>query len=305
MATQTISNAEERQFSPQRTPWYQRSNLRRVVREITSHGLLLPVSLVMMFPLLWLFSTSLKTRADVFEYPPSIIPDPIQWSNYSEALTVLPFDLFFRNTMIIVVARLIGQIITCTMAGYAFARLKFPGRDILFWLVLIKMMLPAAVTMVPEYVMFSRLGWINTFLPLTVPAFLPGWFSSSFYIFLCRQFFRGLPVELDDAAKIDGASHFRIWWQIVLPLSKPVIATVAVFSFMTGWNDFQGPLIYISKLQLRPLALGLISFRGSYSTDWHWMMAASATMVIPVIILFFLAQNYFLRGISMTGIAGR
>lgn len=281
------------------------SGFSRVMKELFSHALLIPISIVMMFPLVWLFSTSLKTRSDVFEYPPALIPDPIQWSNYVDALTILPFDLFFRNTMIIVIARLIGQIITCTLAGYAFARLRFPGREILFWLVLIKMMLPAAVTMVPEYVMFSRLGWINTFLPLTVPAFLPGWFSSSFYIFLCRQFFRGLPVELDDAAKIDGASHWRIWWQIVLPLSKPVIATVAVFSFMTGWNDFQGPLIYISKLQLRPLALGLISFRGSYSTDWHWMMAASAAMVIPVIILFFFAQGYFLRGISMTGIAGR
>lgn len=303
----TIQAAPETPIQPNRPKSGARftNATRRVISEIFSHALLIPLSILMMFPLVWLFSTSLKTRSDVFEYPPSLIPDPIQWSNYAEALTILPFDLFFRNTMIIVVLRLIGQVITCTMAGYAFARLKFPGRELLFWLVLIKMMLPAAVTMVPEYVMFSNLGWINTFLPLTVPAFLPGWFSSSFYIFLCRQFFRGLPIELDDAAKIDGASHVRIWWQIVLPLSKPVIATVAVFSFMTGWNDFQGPLIYISKLQLRPLALGLISFRGSYSTDWHWMMAASATMVIPVIILFFFAQNYFLKGISMTGIAGR
>ena len=278
---------------------------RRALGEVVAHIGLIPIAITMLVPLLWLFSTSLKPKGLVFTYPPQFIPNPARFENYPEALTVLPFALFFRNTMIIVTARLIGQIITCTLAGYAFARLRFPGREILFWLVLIKMMLPQFVTLVPEYVMFSKMGWVNTFFPLTVPAFLPGWFSSSFYIFLCRQFFRGIPTELDDAAKIDGAGHFRIWWQIVMPLSKPVIITVAIFSFLTGWNDFQGPLIYIQKMQLRPLALGLMSFRGTFSTDWHWLMAASATMVVPVIILFFVAQRYFLQGITTTGLTGR
>ena len=297
----------ERQSIQKGAPAGKKSSLhtRKLLGAIGTHALLIPLSITMLFPLLWLFSTSLKPKGLVFTYPPQIIPDPVRWANYAEALTILPFHIFFRNTMIIVIFRLIGQILTSTMAGYAFARLRFPGRELLFWLVLIKMMLPGAVTLVPEYIMFSRIGWVNTFLPLTIPAFLPGWFSSSFYIFLCRQFFRGIPIELADAAKIDGAGHVRIWWQIVLPLSRPVIATIAIFSFLTAWNDFQGPLLYLQKLHLRPLALGLLSFKGTFSTEWHWLMAASTTMVVPVIILFFLAQQQFLKGISTTGFGGR
>ncbi len=278
---------------------------KRVLKELFAHLCLIPISITMLIPLLWLFSTSLKPKGMVFTYPPQLIPNPVRWQNYPEALTVLPFHIFFRNTMIIVVARVTGQILVSTMVAYAFARLRFPGRNFLFWMVLIKMMLPGSVTLVPEYVMFNKLGWINTFLPLTVPAWLPGWYSSSFYIFLCRQFFMGIPAELDDAAKIDGASHLRIWWQIILPLSKPVVTTVGIFSFMIAWNDFMGPLIYIQKMNLRPLALGLQSFQGAFTTEWHWLMAASTTMVVPVIFLFFAAQRYFLQGITMSGITGR
>ncbi len=278
---------------------------KRIVKELIAHLFLIPISITMLIPLIWLFSTSLKPKGMVFTYPPQLIPNPVRWQNYPEALTVLPFHLFFRNTMIIVTARVTGQILISTMVAYAFARLRFPGRNFLFWLVLVKMMLPGSVTLVPEYVMFNKLGWVNTFLPLTVPAWLPGWYSSSFYIFLCRQFFMGIPMELDDAAKIDGAGHLRIWWQIIMPLSKPVITTVGIFSFLVGWNDFMGPLIYIQKMNLRPLALGLQSFQGAFTTEWHWLMAASTTMVVPVIILFFAAQRYFLQGISMTGITGR
>jgi multiple sugar transport system permease protein len=281
------------------------ARIRSVIKEVVSHMLLIPISITMVLPLYWLFTTSLKPKGLVFTYPPQWIPNPIRLQNYPEALTILPFHLFFRNTMIYCVTIVIGQVLVSTLVGYAFARLRFPGRDVIFWLVLIRMMLPGTVTMVPAYVMFAKMGWVNTFLPLVVPGWLPGLYSSSFYIFLCRQFFMGIPLELDDAARIDGAGHIRIWWQIMLPLSKPVVTTVAIFSFIIHWNDFMGPLLYLHDLELQTLALGLQSFRGAYSTEWHWLMATSSVMVVPLIILFFSAQRYFLRGIAMTGITGR
>ncbi len=276
-----------------------------MVREVIAHLCLIPVAIIMLIPLSWLFSTSLKPRGMVFTYPPQLIPNPIRWQNYPEALTVLPFALFLKNSVIYCVSIMIGQVLVSTFVGYAFARLRFPGRDFIFWLVLVRMMLPGTVTLVPSYVMFQKMRWVNTFLPLVVPGWLPGLNSASFYIFLCRQFFMSIPLELDDAAKIDGAGHVRIWWQVILPLSKPVVTTVAVFSFILHWNDFMGPLLYLHKMSLRPLALGLQSFQGAYVTDWHWLMAASTTMVVPMIVLFFAAQRYFLRGIAMTGLAGR
>jgi multiple sugar transport system permease protein len=283
----------------------QTARLRSLATELLAHVVLIPISITMVLPLYWLFTTSLKPKGLVFTYPPQWIPNPIRFQNYPEALTILPFHLFFRNSMIYCGSIVIGQVLASALVGYAFARLRFPGRDALFWLVLVRMMLPGAVTMVPSYVMFSKMGWVNTFLPLVVPGWLPGLYSSSFYIFLCRQFFMGIPLELDDAARIDGAGHLRIWWQIILPLSKPVVATVAIFSFIVHWNDFMGPLLYLHDLELQTLALGLQSFRGAYSTEWHWLMATSSVMVVPLIILFFSAQRYFLRGISMTGITGR
>jgi multiple sugar transport system permease protein len=276
-----------------------------VIQELMAHLFLIPISVTMVVPLYWLFVTSLKPKGMVFTYPPQWIPDPVRWANYPEALTILPFHLFLRNSMIYCVTIVIGQVLVSTLVGYAFARLRFPGRDLLFWLVLIRMMLPGAVTMVPSYVMFSKMGWVNTFLPLIVPGWLPGLNSASFYIFLCRQFFLTIPLELDDAAKIDGAGYALIWWRIILPLSKPVITTVAIFSFIIHWNDFMGPLLYLHDLDLQTLALGIQTFRGAYDTEWHWLMAVSTVMVIPIIILFFSAQRYFLRGIAMTGITGR
>ncbi|MEA3345590.1 MAG: carbohydrate ABC transporter permease [Chloroflexota bacterium] len=278
---------------------------RSVIKELVAHLFLIPISITMVIPLYWLFTTSLKPKGMVFTYPPQWIPNPIRWENYPEALTILPFHLFFKNSMVYCVTILIGQVLVSTLVGYGFARLRFPGRDLIFWLVLIRMMLPGAVTMVPSYVMFSKMGWVNTLLPLVVPGWLPGLYSGSFYIFLCRQFFMGIPLELDDAAKIDGAGHIRIWWQIILPLSKPVIATVAIFSFITHWNDFMGPLIYLHDVERQTLALSILTFQGAHDTEWHWLMAVSSLMVVPVIILFFSAQRYFLQGISMTGITGR
>lgn len=304
MPTQ-IAEARERRREQGLIPRIWTAQTKRVVKELVAHLGLIPISITMLIPLIWMFSTSLKPKGMVFTYPPQWIPNPVRWKNYPEALTILPFHLFFRNSMVYCLAILIGQVLVSTLVGYGFARLSFPGRDFFFWLVLIRMMLPGTVTLVPSYVMFTKMGWINTFLPLVVPGWLPGLYSASFYIFLCRQFFMGIPLELDEAAKMDGAGHLRIWWQIILPLCKPVVTTVAIFSFIIHWNDFMGPLLYLHDMKLRPLALGLQSFQGAYATEWHWMMAASSVMVVPIIILFFSAQGYFLRGIAMTGITGR
>jgi len=284
--------------------------IRRVGKEIVAHVFLIPASLVLLFPLVWLISTSLKCHAELFKFPPQLIPNPVCWKNYPEALTIYPFDLYFRNSMIYCVGIVVGQVLVSTLVGYGFARLRFPGRDFIFWLVLVRMMLPFAVTMVPSYVMFAKMKWINTFLPLVVPGWLPGLNSASFYIFLCRQFFMGIPLELDDAAKIDGAGHLRMWWQMILPLSKPVVATVGVFSFIIHWNDFQGPLLYLQRQNLRPMALALQAFGDAFgpegtSSEWHWLMAASTAFVMPMIIMFFAGQRYFLQGISTSGLAGR
>jgi multiple sugar transport system permease protein len=308
MTTATAQVGEEQRRDSTRTMsiW----TIRRVARELVAHALLIPISIVLLFPLVWLVSTSLKCHAEIFKFPPQLIPDPVCWNNYPEALTIYPFDLYFRNSMIYCVGIVTGQVLVSAFVGYGFARLRFPGRDFLFWLVLVRMMLPFAVTMVPSYVMFSKMKWINTFLPLIVPGWLPGLNSASFYIFLCRQFFMGIPLELDDAAKIDGAGHVRMWWQMILPLSKPVIATVAVFSFIIHWNDFQGPLLYLQRQNLRPMALALQSFGDAFgpestSAEWQWLMAASTAFVVPMIIMFFAGQRYFLRGISTSGLAGR
>ena len=305
-----VSTAQAGKKRPERGRTIWTGQTGRVIKEVVAHLFLVPVSIALIFPLVWLISTSLKCHAELFAFPPQLIPNPVCWENYPEALTIMPFHLYFRNSMIYCTSIVIGQVLVSTFVGYGFARLRFPGRDFLFWLVLIRMMLPFAVTMVPSYVMFAKMKWINTFLPLVVPGWLPGLNSASFYIFLCRQFFMGIPLELDDAAKIDGAGHLRIWSQVILPLSKPVVATVAVFSFIIHWNDFQGPLLYLQRQNLRPMALALQAFGNAFgpegtSSEWHWLMAASATFVAPMIVMFFAGQRYFLRGISTTGLAGR
>jgi multiple sugar transport system permease protein len=284
--------------------------VRQVIRKVTPHLFLIPASLVLIFPLVWMISTSLKPQQALFTMPPQLIPNPIRWANYPEALTTMPFHIYVRNSVIYCVGIVVGQVLVSALVGYGFARLRFPGRDAIFWLVLIRMMLPFAVTMVPSYVMFAKMDWVNTFLPLIVPGWLPGLNSASFYIFLCRQFFMGLPLELDDAAKIDGAGFLRLWWQVLLPLSKPVLATVGILSFIIHWNDFQGPLLYLQRQNLRPMALALQTFGRAFGTvegrsEWQWLMAASVAFLMPMLITFFVGQRYFLRGISTSGLAGR
>ncbi len=247
-----------------------------------------------------MISSSLKPNYQIFEVPPRWIPNPPQWDNYREALTTLPFDRYMVNTAIITALTIVGHVVSCTLIAYAFARLRAPGRDFLFLLVLATMMLPYPVTMVPLYVLFKQLGWINTFLPLTVPAF----FGSAFYIFLLRQFFLTIPPDFEDAAIIDGANTLQILWRVILPLSMPAVATVAIFTFQAAWNDFLAPLIYLQKPELYTVTLGLQFFRSTYTTNWAYLMAASLVTSLPVIVVFFLAQRYFIEGITLSGVKG-
>ena len=260
-------------------------------------------SLVLLMPFYWLVSTSLKVQGMEFQVPPQWIPNPVRWQNYARAFQVgLPLHLFFRNTTIITALNLVGTLISASMAGYAFARLRFPLRGPLFILVLSTLMLPDIVTLIPSYLLFRYIHWIDTFFPLFVPSFLGG---GAFSIFLCRQFFMTIPTELDEAARIDGAGNWNIYFRIILPLSGPVLATVAVFAFLTHWNAFVGPLIYINSMENMTLAVGLKAFQGRTMTQWNVMMAVATLMIVPVMVIFFAAQRYFMRGVVMTGLTGR
>jgi len=276
--------------------------LQRALRNTFWYIVLGFFAVALALPLVWLISTSLKTGAQTFIMPPKWIPDPVVWQNYPHAFQAVPFHRYFWNTIQIVVFATLGTLITASMAAFAFARLRFRGRSFLFGLVLSTIMLPGIVTLIPTFIVFRYLKWINTFLPLIVPYWFGG---GAFNIFLIRQFFMTLPYELDEAARIDGASNFRIYWNILLPLSKPVLATVAIFSFIHHWNDFFLPLVYLQDTSKWTMAIGLQGFKDLYSTSWNLMMAASTAMILPLLVLFFLAQHYFVSGIHLTGIAGR
>ncbi|MBW7454138.1 carbohydrate ABC transporter permease [Paenibacillus sepulcri] len=259
-------------------------------------------SLIILVPFAWMISTSLKLKTDVYIFPPKWIPSPIQWHNYKDALTTFPFPLYTLNSAIIVVFVLLGTLLSCSFSAYGFSRLNAPGRNLIFIVLLSTMMLPGAVTMVPLYLFFNSLGWIDTFLPLIVPA----WFGSAFFIFMMRQFYMGIPFELEDSARIDGCSAYGIWLRIMVPLSKPVLVTVAVFTFMGTWNDFMGPLIYLTDENKRTLALGLSYFQGSArsSPDLHLLMAATLYAITPCVVLYFLSQKVFVKGMVFTGVKG-
>jgi ABC-type glycerol-3-phosphate transport system permease component len=243
-------------------------------------------------------SSSLKPNYQIFEVPPRWIPHTPRWENYVEALTILPFSTYILNTAVISIVTIIGHVLSCTLIAYAFARLRARGRGIIFVVMLATMMLPYPATMVPLYVLFQRLGWINTILPLTAPAFL----GSAFYIFLLRQFFLGIPRDFEDAARMDGANLLQTLWRIMLPLALPAMATVAIFTFQASWNDFLAPLIYLQKPELYTVTLGLQFFRSTYTTNWAYLMAASLVTVLPVVLVFFAAQRYFVDGITLSGI---
>jgi ABC-type glycerol-3-phosphate transport system permease component len=256
--------------------------------------------LVMLLPFLWLISSSLKAPQQIYVFPPQWIPDPVRWENYVEVFTAVPVLLYARNTIIIAVFSTIGTVLSSIVAGYAFGRLRFKGRDFVFSALLATLMLPFVVIMIPVYVMFSKVGWVNTLLPLIVPSY----FGDAFFIFLLRQFFRTIPMELEDAARIDGASRLRALFQIIVPLARPAIIVVTIQSILGEWNAFMQPLIFLTKRDMFTLALGLNSLqRFETGRDWtHYMMVLGVFMVVPVLFLYFIAQREFIQGIVMTGL---
>ena len=276
---------------------------RRVINHSVIYLLVTAGAIAMVFPLLWTVSTSLKTLDQLVGTRIELIPNPIAWENYVEIFKITPILLNLRNTMVIVICAEFGSLVMCSLVAYAFARIPFPGRDAMFVLLLSGMMVPGVVKLIPLFVIFDRLGWINTFLPLIVPRFLA---HNPFYIFLMRQFFLGIPQDLSDAARIDGCSEFSIWWRIVMPISTPVLAAVGIFTFQWVWNDFLHPLVYLgADKKLWTLALGLNSMR-SYETvnSTHYQMAFSVLMIAPVITVFAFSQQYFIQGITFSGIKG-
>ncbi|GIV78945.1 MAG: sugar ABC transporter permease [Litorilinea sp.] len=256
----------------------------------------------MIFPFLWMLSTALKTPPQLLAFPPILLPSPMDWSNFGTALQTLPFGIFLRNTLIIEVAVIVGGLISNTMVAYGFARLRFPGREFLFFLVISTIIIPWMVRLVPLYLIFNKLGWVNTFLPLIVPAY----FGTPFYIFLLRQFFRSIPNDLSDAARIDGAGEFQILIRLILPLSKPVLAAMVIFTFQDVWDDFVYPLVFLHDQRLKTVALGLYDFVSidPFATPWHLLMAASVLVVLPVLCLFAAFQRFFIQGITLTGVKG-
>jgi multiple sugar transport system permease protein len=260
-------------------------------------------AMVFLLPLFWMITTSLKENSEVYVFPPTFIPETFRWQNFPDGWFYkgMNFPRWLQNTVFITVIVTIGSLMASSLCAYGFARIKFPGRDIWFMMVLASIMLPGAVTLIPLYILYSRIGWLGTFLPLTVPAFFGG---GAFNIFLLRQFFTTIPMELEEAAILDGAGRFRIWWQIMLPLTKPALATVAVFTFQAVWNDFYGPLIFLTDPQTYTVALGISFFRQMWNTEIPLMMAMSFLMVIPTLIIFFFAQRLMIRGVVLTGIKG-
>ncbi|MCA0453744.1 MAG: carbohydrate ABC transporter permease [Chloroflexi bacterium] len=264
-------------------------------------GLLILMAIVMLLPFIWLVSSSLKSQNQIFSYPPQWIPDPIQWENYSKALSIKPFGLYLVNTLKIVVLNVVAVVFSSSFCAYGFARIRFWGRDFWFGIVMATLFLPYAILIVPQFIIFTRLGWVDTILPLTVPLFFGG---GAFNIFLLRQFFRSIPEELADAARIDGCGEFGIYWRIMLPLAKPALITVAIFTFLNAWNDLLGPIIYLRSPANFTVAVGLASFRSTLDVSWDLQLAATTSVIVPIIILFFFTQRYFIKGIVMTGLKG-
>ncbi len=260
------------------------------------------LSLIFVVPLLFMFSMSLMPLEQIGKYPPDWFPNPILIENYTKALYFWNFAQSFRNTAVVTGLSMVGDLLSCTLVAYGFARFRFPGRDLLFMVLLGTLMLPFAVTMVPLYIGYNMIGWVNTFNPLIVPHF----FGNAFYIFLLRQFFMTIPEELLDAAKIDGAGEFMIWWRIMLPLAKPAIIVVAILSFQSHWNDFLGPLLYLKDERLHTLAIGLYKFQGlpGQGSLYNELMAATVLMVLPVLVVFAVFQRQFVQGVTLSGLKG-
>jgi multiple sugar transport system permease protein len=293
MATNTVLVREATSSRSHRRPWPRLAQILAVV-------VLLAGAATMLVPLLWMVSTSLKTLAEANAFPPRWIPETARWSNYRELFSEVPFARFIFNSFKVSVLAVIGQVLTTSMAGFAFARLQFRGRDVLFFLLLATLMIPPQVTLIPQYLIFRELGWVNTHKALI----LPFWFGGAFGTFLMRQFFLTIPQDLVDAARIDGCTPFRMYWQIFLPLATPALATLAVLTFLERWNDLLGPLIYLNDTDLMTVTIGISYFLGQYYADTPLLMAASCISILPTVLVFIVAQRYFIRGVVLSGLKG-
>jgi multiple sugar transport system permease protein len=267
---------------------------------ILLHAALLAGSLVMLLPFVWMISTSLKRPPEIFKYPPVWIPSQIAWDNYAKTIAAMPFGRFYLNSLIVTASVTTLQILVSSLAAFAFARLRFRGREALFLLYLATLMIPFQVTMIPNFILVRFLGWYDTYQALILPTAF-----SAFSTFLLRQYFMGIPRDLDEAARMDGASSWRIWWQVIMPLSGPVLAALAIFVSLNSWNDFLWPLIITNSLEMRTLPVGLSTFQGQFKVEWNLLMAGSVIAMLPVLIVYIIGQRWFIRGITLTGMGGR
>ena len=290
----TVQGAAAHQVVPER-------NWGALLHKVFVYTCLVVGTVAIMIPFFWMITTSLKKSGTEFTFPIEWLPNPPRWKNYADGWTVLPFNRWAVNSVRITGLAIAGSVISSAIVGFGFGRIRFPGRDALFLLVLATMMLPFPSIIVPLFLLFKRIGWIDTILPLTVPTFFG---ANAFFIFLMRQFFRTLPLDLDDAARVDGCNTFHVFLRICLPLIRPALGIIFVFSFMANWNDFLGPLIFLSHTTKYTLALGLRYFQSQYRVEWALMMAVSLIILTPNIALFFLAQKYYIQGIVVSGVKG-
>lgn len=268
--------------------------------DILLHLALLTGSVIMLLPFAWMLSTSLKQPGEIFTFPPIWIPSHLAWENYVKTVSVMPFGRFYLNSLIVAASITVLQLLTSSLAAFAFARLRFPGRGALFLLYLATLMIPFHVMLIPNFILMRFLGWFDTYAALIFP---PAF--SAFSTFLLRQYYLSLPGELDEAARIDGASSLRIWWQVIIPLSGPVLAALTIFIFLGAWNDFLWPLVITNSLEMRTLPVGLTAFQGQFKVEWHLLMAGAVIAMLPILIIYVLAQRKFIEGLAMTGLTGR
>ncbi|ROX44397.1 carbohydrate ABC transporter permease [Enterococcus faecium] len=277
--------------------YFKKTSVNRQSKKMLSYVLMTVIGIILLIPLLWMVFTSLKPMEEIVRYPPTFFPEKIVWENYLDTIAAFPFWRYARNTLFITVLVVIGNVLSNSFIAYGFAKLDFPGKKLMFALVLSTMMIPGFVKMIPQYVLFSKIGWVGTYLPLIVPSF----FGNAFNIFLMRQFYLSINTELIEAAEIDGANHLYIWSHLMLPLTKPALITIAINSFNAAWNDFLGPLLYIQDQEKYTLQIGLQVFQNQATTQWNYLMAGATLVLIPTILLFFFAQRYFIEGMDLTG----
>lgn len=267
---------------------------------IALHAALIAGSVVMLLPFVWMLSTSLKDPPEILRFPPVWIPSHIAWSNYIQTIQSMPFGRFYFNSFVVATSVTVLQLLTSSLSAFAFARLQFPGRDWLFLVYLATLMIPFQVTMIPNFILMRKLGWYDTYMALILPTAF-----SAFSTFMLRQYFRGIPFDLDEAARMDGASSFRIWWQVILPLAGPALAALAIFIFLGNWNDFLWPLVITNSVTMRTLPVGLSTFQGEHNVQWNLLMAGSVIAMLPVLIVYILGQKWIVQGITLTGMGGR